>query len=84
MVSFWGGNHKGDAKHRTDVGQRHRHIVTVAHIGQRPPSNVSKSFLHREDVGQSLAGVGVIREGVDDVAAGVSGEVFNKLLRECP
>ena len=55
--------------------QRGRDVVAVADEGDADAVERALLLTHREQVGQRLAGVLVVREGVDDGHVGGGGEV---------
>ena len=67
--------------HRRGEGQQAvGTVVAVAHVSQREVVKASIPFPKSEEIGQALAGVVFIREGIDDRDAAVGSKLLYRLL----
>ena len=55
-------------------------LLPSPQIGQSQPFQVAKDFLNSEQVGQNLAGVFQVSQGIDHRNAGIVGKLFNLCL----
>ena len=58
-------------------GQGSGHVVAVAHEDERPSGQISEQLLQREEIREGLTRMVIIRQAVDDRAAGVGREHFD-------
>ena len=58
------------------------HIVAITDVGQRLSGQITMGLAHREEVGQGLAGVLEIGEGIDHRHGGPVGVIHQLLLGE--
>jgi hypothetical protein len=72
----------GQARQRPGQQQRMRDVVAVADVGERPPRQLPEGLTHGQEVGQRLARVLVIGQGVDDRDGRPFGELLEAGLGE--
>ncbi len=83
-VSFGRSERERDTEPGGGLDETCCDIIRIAHVGEPDALEFAEPFLDREHVGNCLAGMGFVREGVDDGTTRVPGQFDDGLVPECP
>ena len=73
-----------EPRQAAQLDQRVGDVVAVADVREPEPVQAAEALLERERVGERLAGMMRVREGVHDRHVGRGGDLLDRLLRERP